>query len=588
MRSVVLNVFLATLLGCADGTSNTVVGGDTSPSGDAALDTTLEEDIATEDTAEDVLTDTSPGVDTQDPPDTQVAQDTAVGDVAADAGTDTGDALPSQCKPGFSGFIDEFQREASCIFVAESGDDTTGDGSADAPVRSIARALELAVARSAGTGKVHAVAVSKGTYNERLDLVNGVSIYGGFDADNDWERAASNETLILSSEPEAGRIEGLVAEGITAPTVVEALTLRVGSTDSLEDTDVYGARVVNSTPALPELGGLILRDLIVEAGDGFPGADGVTGSKGDDGKIGGTGDDGDNDAGGAATPGGSGAVSICDQITVEHTRGGDGGIGGGDGEWGCGTFATTPASAGDPPPALTSCQGGSEGDACGCFDGGAGGGEGNVCANGAAGKGVDATASSVRGSIDGGVWVGQPGADGGAGDPGVGGSGGGGGGTGCDAFAWGTTGGGGGGGGSGGCGGTGGMGGQSGGSSFGLFVVDSTFAAPDSSFSSGAAGDGGSGAAGGPGGGGGPAGPAGSGGFAGGLGGVGQSGGAGGSSGGGAGGNSIGALLCNADVADLNLSAVTEGAAGVGGPAVSGGPAGVEGLATKVLFNCTL
>ena len=510
-------------------------------------------------------------------------------DASPDAGApDSGDALPERCSDEHMFFMDEFGREAYCVYVAVEGDDASGEGTPEAPFATIGHGLEVAVARGVATGRVHAVAVSRGTYEERIDVVSGVSIYGGFDAADGWSRAESNVTVVVASEVIEGRLEALVAVDVGAPTVVERLTIRADASAVGEpDVDVYGARVVDCVPTLPEIGGLILRDLIVEAGSGTDGVDGTAGSDGEDGVRGGRGSDGTT-SGPNPIAGGDGAVSVCGVVTVEHTRGGGGGAGGGDGAMGCGTFESS-ATGGLGPPALVSCMGGGAGDSCGCFDGGAGGGMGNVCASGAAASGADAMVSAVRGDVAAGIWAARDGDDGGDGAAGLGGSGGGGGGSGCNAAGWGPTGGGGGGGGSGGCGGRGGLGGHAGGSSFGLFAVGSTFATPGSSFRSASGGGGGDGALGGEGGGGGEGGPGGSGGFAGGVGGAGQGGGAGGAGVPGPGGSSVGALVCSSEVAELELGSVMEGAAGEGGAAGRAGlPVGLDGVATRIFFGCEL
>jgi hypothetical protein len=511
-------------------------------------------------------------------------------DAGNDAGAerDAGAVLPERCSSEHMFFMDEFGREAYCIYVAESGNDDTGEGTPTAPFRSIGHGLEVAVARGVATGRIHAVAVSRGTYSERVVLVNGVSIYGGFDAEDGWSRNETNETIVVSAAVVDGRMEGVVADSISAPTVVERLTVRVGSMLLADlDVDLYGVRVVGSTPVLPDLGGLVLRDLVVEVGDASDGVDGTPGAVGDDGEQGERGDAGGT-SDGNPNEGGLGAVSTCGVVTVESTRGGEGGVGGGDGAMGCGTFQAS-ATAGLPPPALLTCVGGTVGDACGCVsDPGAAGGPGNTCAVDAADDGLPAVASPIRGTIEGGVWLGRAGDPGADGDHGIGGSGGGGGGSGCNAGGWGPTGGGGGGGGSGGCGGLGGVGGHSGGSSFGLFAVDSTFAVPGSSFTSGGAGIGGDGALGGEAGDGGPGGPGGTGGFSGGVGGRGQAGGAGGTSAAGPGGSSVGAMLCRSDVAELDLPSLTEGTAGTGGAAAEGGVEGLDGVASPVSFGCQL
>ncbi|UJR81433.1 Hypothetical protein I5071_34910 [Sandaracinus amylolyticus] len=504
---------------------------------------------------------------------------------------DAGELLPQRCNPDYAFFEDEFGRQAYCIYVATTGSDETGEGTADAPYATISHGIEVAVARGAATGRVHAVAVSKGTYRERVVIENGTSVYGQFDAEDRWSRDDANETIIESATVENDRIEGVVAEGVSAPTVFEGFTIVAGPAPAeSRNVDVYGVRVADSTPVLPELGGLVLRELRVEAGAGSPGDDGIAGTDGEDGVQGARGTDGTK-ANGNSQPGGPGAVSVCAGITLDRTRGGDGGSGGGDDLAGCGT-GPDDARSGGSPPSLTSCGGGTAGDSCSCavpvdHDGDPGG-PGNACATEAAVNGDPASAPTVRGSVVDGLWAPRAGFAGNDGEAGFGGSGGGGGGSGCDAGGYGRTGGGGGGGGSGGCGGLGGGGGRAGGSSFALFVSGSGIAVPGCSFTSGDGAAGGGGAAGGLGGDAGAGGEPGAGGYAGGVGGAGQPGGIGGSGAGGPGGSSIAALLCESDVDGLDLGALEEGAAGAAGAAPARGVAGIAGVAARVVDGCEL
>lgn len=310
-------------------------------------------------------------------------------DASMDATVDASDAdsfsdagLPDRCSSTFDRFVDTLSRPVRCVFVAESGDDTTGDGTAAAPVRSLARGLAVAVEQRTATGELQALAVSVGTYAERLTLDNGISIYGAFDADDGWSWDAANESLVVNDAVIDDRIEGLVADSITEPTIVANLTIRAGGAATGFDTDVYGVRVIDSQPATA-IGGLVLRDLVVVAGDGAPGEAGVPGGPGEVGVTGAVGDPGSVATGGPQSPGGPGAVSTCNMVVVEATRGGSGGLGGGDAEFGCGTVVDN-AEAGFPASTVPTCAGGTAGDSCGCVDGGEAGGMGNPCATGAA------------------------------------------------------------------------------------------------------------------------------------------------------------------------------------------------------------
>ncbi len=538
-------------------------------------------------------TDASTAADAGPSPDAGAESDAGLPDsgVATDAGPaeDAGVALPERCHPEFETFEDEFGRRSNCIYVSPGGDDDAGDGSPDSPFASIGHGIEVAIAQGVATGNVHAVAVDQGTYNERVVLANGISVYGGFDASDAWSRAADARSTISNAEAEGGRIEGVVADGISAPTVFEAFDVQAGAApEGSADVSVYGVRVTGSTPVVEELGGLILRRISATAGAGSIGSDGTAGEAGEAGVNGAGGQDGDK-RDGDVTPGGAGSAAICGGMTIESSRGGVGGLGGGDGAMGCGTYREN-ATAGEAPSAVSSCAGGGAGDACSCVSpidyNGEDGDAGETCGENAADDGAAAMGSTVRGTVEDGLWAPSAAQDGESGAIGVGGSGGGGGGSGCDAGGWGPTGGGGGGGGSGGCGGAGGSGGLSGGSSFGLFVAQSEISAPDSSFQSGDGGNGGAGAHGGAGGAGGAGGPGGSGGHAGGIGGRGQRGGNGGPGAGGVGGSSVGALICESDVAELDLGAIDNGEAGAGGAPAPHGAEGLAGFASKVLFDC--
>ena len=497
----------------------------------------------------------------------------------------TGPGLSSDpCDPTQPAFVDEFGREATCVYVATTGDDIEGDGSPDAPLATISRGIEVAQEQSAG-GVVIAVAVAGGTYAERVVLAGGVSVYGGFASESGWSRDGA-ETIVSVQSISDGRVEGMFATGIAAPTVVDRVTVHAGTEPIDEPTfDVYAIRIVQCDPASPEIGGLVLRDVVAVAGPAGYGMAGELGPAGAGGVAGDPGNPGHNDD--DTIPGAAAGVSICNDELAPMTAGGNGGTGGGDGAWGCGTFEET-ATAGLAPPAATACSGGGAGDACGCTSSGEGGGPGSQCIAEPAEDGSPGPAAVVRGTVnDAGLWIASLGMDGSPGDNGVGGSGGGGGGSGCDAIDWGQTGGSGGGGGSGGCAGAGGLAGTPGGSSFGLLVFDSHVALPGSGFTAGDGGWGGDGGLGGAGGTGGAGGPGGDGGYDGGTGGTGQAGGAGGPGAPGSGGSSIGVLSCVSVIDELDVTAAADGAPGMAGTVRKGANA-PDGLSAAVIEECEL
>ncbi|MBI2373762.1 MAG: hypothetical protein HYV07_07175 [Deltaproteobacteria bacterium] len=414
---------------------------------------------------------------------------------------------------------------ASSIFVARPpiGDDGN-DGSMQAPFATISAALSAATI--AGTS----VLVSKGVYLESLELVSGVSIFGGYDAEARWGRSALNQVRI-----EAAGI-AVRARSLAAPVVLDRLFVRA-STAATAGGHTVGLDLLGST--------VEVHSSTIAAGSGAAGADGLPGEAGAEGGAGGPGEPGES-GGSTQGAGGLGVESTCGP----GTAGSSGGNGG---------YDNSPGTSGEPLGSLAGGAGGPGAEGCAtcsgsCVSGRTRGAVGSDGAQGAtAGQsGGDGIGAMTIGVWAGDEWVAESGAEGTPGTAGTGGSGGGGGGGGADecfANVFGECvrqnlcnsdkGGGGGAGGGGGCGGLGGKGGQGGGASFGALVIRSTLALDRvriSTDAGGRGGDGGPGGTAGPGGAGGAPGEGRDDSGAGGRGGAGAPGGTGGAGGGGAGG----------------------------------------------------
>lgn len=426
--------------------------------------------------------------------------------------------------------------EARAIFVAVTGRDTN-PGTRTAPKRTFQAGI--AAASAAGFD----VYVSLGVYDivDTLDLANGVSVYGGYNAGMMWSRDNGNVVEIN------GATTAIRARGISTPTTVDRIDVR-----SRTNLTAGGASIAVHAIDSP---GLTWRISNVTASDGGPGGGGMTGG------VGGSGSRGNDSVGGieyaaggfpgycgiggctcgAARPGRvTGGASPC----RTGGYGGRGGAGGSSGEAGDGG-APTRGSAG------TAGSSGSNG------------GNGGNGSSGAAGpNGAGGTGSGALLVDD---WVPGNGGAGGTGIDGLAGGGGGGGGgdTSCCCQTYGDTGASGGGAG---CGGGAGTPGNGGGGSIGFLVVRSSMTFFNVIISTGNGGDGGSGGSGGTGGAGAPGGlGSGDGSWGGtrdpdsqgrgGYGGNGGDGGRGGHGGGGAGGPSIG-ILRNA-ASSISTSVVT-------------------------------
>ncbi len=360
------------------------------------------------------------------------------------------DGLDADCD-GEDGNHDE------AIHVSADGS-ASGTGSIDDPVDTITAGIALAV-----DGGYIYVLVAEGDYEESVVLEDGVSLYGGFDADFE-ERDAEEYPSSIVGQPGEPAMSGV---GISSETLVDGFTI-----EGADAEDDGGSSVAvwleDCTDALT------LSDNTITAGRGEDGDDGDHGEHGVDGDDGTDGTDGDyTDCTLSFYGGGGGATSTASTCTTD-TSGGDGGDGAcpawlsyqGDGSDGSGT---DPGVAG-----VGACDGEIDGgydcNTCfidpSCWDTGTDGTDG--------GDGTDGASGAVGGTggVSGGMWVAQGGGDGGDGSDGSG-AGGGGAGSGAevgscttDSHAGGT----GGGGGAGGCAGLGGGGGTGGGSSFGLLV----------------------------------------------------------------------------------------------------------------------
>jgi hypothetical protein len=489
--------------------------------------------------------------------------------------------------------------EDNAVFVSVNTGDDANPGTREMPVRTVSQGQQIA-----STTGLRDVYVAEGTYDENVNVVAGVDIYGGFSSDFRKHHRINHKTIIRGVPTPGAQTAcdgdntqhraALTCSGVTggdiASTIVQGFELR-GPQQDATCTNSYGLYISDCDDTV------VFRSLDLRGGKGGPGRAGAQGIKGTDGAPG-------------QTPAASAydiGTRTCDNAT--HSR--EGGLGGvtvcaaGDVSGGQGGGADCPKfsnSAANPPSASSA---GSPGKAAPGNTAGSGGAAGwdsafqpgvcNFCqtpvggTSPTAGLGTNGAAGFIgdggegcdepSGAVVGGHWLGLSGTAGIAGQAGSGGGGGGSGGgvemldttscveTGSPApvgpFNWAgdDVAGPGGGGGAGGCGGTGGGFGRAGGGAFALFLnfTSDPLALPsllNTTLLLGTGGDGGNGgpgAGGGAGGSGGPGGAGGSGSLnasdpfwcarAGEEGGDGGTGGEGGGGGGGCGGVSFGIYL---------------------------------------------
>lgn len=464
--------------------------------------------------------------------------------------------------------INVYNDVAKTIFVSPGGNDANDGSSRDVPFATLANALSAAE----GVGGDVYLDIN-GAYDlgsGELLLIDGVSVYGGYDSADNWSRLDTAKSTIQTTGT-----KGVVADGIVNATVLEQIEIVVaGSTTPGQS--LYGL-FVNASTGLTVANSAITVGATANGDNGTASA--VVAAKGNAGSPGQAGcEDSDIFCGACSQP-----------------QGGSGGSGPG-GQGGVGGFAGHAANLGQNGQAGTGISFGAGGSGTP-----SGNGDWNPTSpylgqNGASGTpGNPGTAGSGGYELTG--YIPVAGAGGSSGMPGAGGGGGGGGGGGvsnCDSY-----GGAGGGGGAGGAGGVGGGGGGSAGGSFGVYMASSELTIADSTITTGDGGAGGSGAAGKTGGAGGQGGWGGNGarpnagnpyggvseqddGSNGGRGGYGGSGGNGGAGGGGAGGPSIAILRKGGSQPVMTNLSFSLGSGGVGGS--SAGNSGPDGEVTTIKY----
>jgi hypothetical protein len=230
---------------------------------------------------------------------------------------------------------------AQLVFVAVDGNDASGCGTRQSPCRTINRGVSVA------NGAGFDVVVSQGTYNERVVVVNGVSVHGGYSRSNGWARSSTFETRIAGTSVTGSFVESVYAENIVEPTELDHFVIETASAPAGQaGISVYGIRVRNASS-------LVLAHLDVSVGQGSSGFTGGTGGNGS------RGNDGSGASGGSQ--GAGAAPSAC------SNGGGNGGNGGGD---------QYPAACGTGAPG----QGHGGSGASGGGGGGGGGASANSCA----------------------------------------------------------------------------------------------------------------------------------------------------------------------------------------------------------------
>ncbi|HTN85733.1 MAG TPA: PGRS family protein [Sorangium sp.] len=470
---------------------------------------------------------------------------------------------PAGCVPNENvGAVDD-----GCgVFVSPSGADRN-PGTKGIPVKTLRKALALAE----GSGK-RRVYLCAGTFEEAVEVTEGVTIYGGLDCASGWSWAGEQRKTVLTAG--VGEIPLVVRGGGGGEAKVRVEDVHVKARGIGRDEQVVFAGV-SSIAALAEEASVELARCVLEAGDAAAGEAGaaysVSAPRSLDGKRGGPA------CSGAGVLGGLSVKNDCGtpDDPSDDSSSGLGGVGAAD--------SGGPGAKGSPGDMVNGGMG-DEGST-----------ESTMCTAGTAGdggtEGGPGTGATGLGEISARGFTGAAGSDGTKGGTAQGGGGGGGskGGAGegkCmdEASAGGASGG---SGGAGGCGGAGGRGGSAGGSSIALISLNATLSFEQVTLKTGrggAGGKGGAGQEGGDGGAGGPGGEAPVGAVSlhdGCAGGPGGKGGAGGRGGGGLGGHAIGIAYKGA-APPVQGGTIELGEAGPGGAGANAEGEGAAGVKAEV------
>ncbi len=359
-----------------------------------------------------------------------------------------------------------FAQECNIIYVSPTGASSGATGTKANPA-----SLPYAFILASSINNQLRLAVGNYTISNELPMISSITMDGGFDPANNWEKTNSQHSVIYRDSTNVdtvpSRIVAVECNNISNFSIHDITIIINDASPSINSVSTYGIHVSNSSS-------YNFSRLTITAGNATDGVNGVPGIDGVDGANGALGQPGDED-GPCCTGGGAGGSGSY----PGSAAGGTGGDGGARGTGACFGGGTAP----DGSAGLTGL--------------GTGGGIGGTGGNGMCGLaisiGCDQTPASIGANgadgIDGvdgadganGViafqkyFIPGDGQDGAQGDNGGGGGGGGGGGSqGCLIVCFGLNsngaGPGGGGGGEGGQGGFGATGGKGGGGCFGIYI----------------------------------------------------------------------------------------------------------------------
>src|SRR5690606_25896601 len=122
------------------------------------------------------------------------------------------------------------------------------------------------------------VYISEGTYDERVTLQSGISLYGGYSQADGWTRSISNTVVIQSGAVSSGYVSAMVGVDIQVPTTVDRLSIKTLDT-SEPGVSNYGI-LCNGCNLLKLSGSTVIAGSAGPGTAGLAGAVGITGGNG--------------------------------------------------------------------------------------------------------------------------------------------------------------------------------------------------------------------------------------------------------------------------------------------------------------------
>jgi hypothetical protein len=163
------------------------------------------------------------------------------------------------------------------------------------------------------------VYVADGNYHETVTLLDGISLKGGYRAE-DWSRHVETSATFIHGNTVSGHRKTIVGDGISQTTLIEGFVV-FGQSNPEPRGNSYAVWLADAP-------GAVIRANRIYAGNGGPGIDGGTGADGEHGTWGESGLDSWNTGSTTCSAqdhryGGGGGSSPCSTGSSEGGNGGD-------------------------------------------------------------------------------------------------------------------------------------------------------------------------------------------------------------------------------------------------------------------------